>query len=110
MRFVILSPVVAAVLLCGSAHAQEWIEYEDRAWGFSINFPHEPKMERIDYKTFFGQTVPARVYSAERGTGRYALTVVYFSGVPTDSHTAVCVRGRSDPRQGQGDLFRLRQS
>jgi hypothetical protein len=73
MRVVIRSSVVAAVLLSGLAHAQEWIEYEDRAWGFSINFPHEPKMEQIDHTTFFGQTVPARVYSAERGTGRYSL-------------------------------------
>jgi hypothetical protein len=89
MRVAILSAVVAVLLLSGSAHAQEWINYEDRAWGFSINFPHEPKMEQIDYRTFFGQTVPARVYSAERESGRYSLTVVYFAGAPTDSHTAV---------------------
>ena len=110
MRFVILSSVVAALLLSGSAHAQEWINYEDRAWGFSINFPHEPKMEQIGYKTFFGQTVPARVYSAERGSGRYSLTVVYFCGRANRFAHRRLVRGRSDPRQGQGDLFRLRQS
>ena len=60
MRFVILSSVVVALLLSGSAHAQEWINFEDRAWGFSINFPHEPKMEQIAYTTFFGQTVRCR--------------------------------------------------
>jgi hypothetical protein len=89
MRFGILNAAVAALFLSGSAHAQEWINYEERAWGFTINFPHEPRIEQIDYKTFFGQTVPARVYSAERGSGRYSLTVVYFAGAPTDSHTAV---------------------
>jgi hypothetical protein len=89
MRFVIPSSLVAALFFSGSAHAQEWINYEDRAWGFSINFPHEPTMERIDYKTFFGQIVPARVHSAERESGRYSLTVVNFAGAPTDAHTAV---------------------
>lgn len=105
MRFVILSSVVAALLLPGSAHAQEWIDFEDRAWGFSINFPHEPKMEQIDYKTFFGQTVPARVYSAERGSGRYSLTVVYFSGAPTDSHTAVSYAAEAIRDKGEVTYF-----
>src|SRR5918996_285553 len=105
MRFVILSSVVGALLLSESAHAQEWINYEDRAWGFSINFPHEPKMQQINYTTFFGQTVPARVYSAERGTGRYSLTVVYFSGVPTDSHTAVSYAAEAIRDKGEVTYF-----
>ena len=105
MRFVTLISVVAALLLSGSAHAQQWIEYEDRAWGFSINFPHEPMTERIDYTTFFDQTVPARVYSAERGTGRYSLTVVYFSGVPTDSHTAVSHAAEAIREKGEVTYF-----
>ena len=45
--------------------------------------------ERIDYTTFLGETVPARRYYAERGSGRYTLTVVYFSHAPTDAHTAI---------------------
>ena len=89
MRLAILIPVVMGFYLSNFAHAQQWIEYEDRVWGFSINFPHEPAIERIDYTTFFEETVPARLYSAESGVGRYTLTAVYFSQAPTDAHTAI---------------------
>ena len=78
-----------ALMLSGPADAQQWIQFEDRLRGFSINFPHEPMTERIDYATFFGETVPARRYYAERGSARYTLTVVYFTHAPTDAHTAI---------------------
>jgi hypothetical protein len=89
MRFAVWIPSIMGLILSGSAHAQQWIEYEDRVWGFSINFPQEPTTEQIGYTTFFEETVPARIYSAETGGGRYTLTAVYFSQAPTDSHTAI---------------------
>lgn len=89
MRFLTLIPAAVALLLCSSVHAQQWIEYENRVMGFNINFPHEPTMEQIDYTTWHDDTVPAYVFSAERETGRYSVTVVDFSDVPTDSHTAI---------------------
>ena len=91
MRVVVLVSTVVGMLFSISARAQQqqWIEYEDRVWGFSINFPQEPITEQAEYMTFFGKTVPARTYSVEDGTGRYTLTAVYFSHLPTDSHTAV---------------------
>lgn len=81
--------VSSALILWAPAEAQQWIHFEDRLWGFSVNFPHEPLSERIDYTTYFGETVPARRYTAERGNARYTFTVVYFSQAPTDSHTAI---------------------
>ncbi len=80
---------LSALMLFGPAEAQQWIQFEDRLWGFSINFPHEPMTERIDHTTFLDETVPARRYYAERGSARYTLTVVYFSYAPTDAHTAI---------------------
>ena len=88
MRSLTLIPAAMALLLSGSVHAQQWIEYEDRDWGFSINFPHEPTTEQTDYTTYFDDTVPARVYTADSGAGRYSLTVVDFLDVLTDSHIA----------------------
>lgn len=82
-------PALMVLLASGPAVAQDWIEYSNPTFGFSINFPHEPKSERIEYKNFYGKTVSARVFSAERGTGRYVMTVVNFSAEPTDSLTAV---------------------
>ena len=73
MRVVVLVSTVVGMLFSISARAQQqqWIEYEDRVWGFSINFPQEPITEQAEYMTFFGKTVPARTYSVEDGTGRY---------------------------------------
>ena len=89
MRFATLACAIMTLLISGSASAQQWIEFEDRIWGVSINFPHEPEAEDFEYTTYYGRTVPARRYSAEEGTGRYSLTNVSFSGDPSDSLTAV---------------------
>ena len=78
------------VLLAGGpAFAQQWVEFKSEAWGVAINFPHEPRSERIEYTTYWQDKVPARIFSGERGTGRYTLTCVSFSGHPIDSLTAV---------------------
>ena len=89
MRFVPLVCAAMALFISGSASAQQWIEFEDRIWGVSINFPHEPEAEDFEYTTYYGRTVPARRYTASEGTGRYSLTNVSFSGDPSDSLTAV---------------------
>ena len=89
MRLVPLVCMAVALLISRSANAQQWIEFEDRIWGFSINFPHEPEAEDFEYTTYYGRTVPARRYTAEEGTGRYSLTAVSFSSDPSDSLTAV---------------------
>jgi len=81
----------AAIALSFSvpAMAQQWVEFRSEAWGFAINFPHEPRSEKIEYTDHYDQKVPARVFSAERATGRYTMTAVSFAGSPTDSLTAV---------------------
>ena len=85
----LIAACVAALGLSGSAYAQEWVEFKSPAWGVAINFPHEPRSERIEYTSYFNDKVPGRVFSAKRGTGRYSLTVASFSGHPIDSLTAV---------------------
>jgi hypothetical protein len=79
------------VLASGDARAQAWIEHEDRAWGFSINFPHEPITEAIEYTSFYERIVPGRTFSgtSDYADGRYVLTVVHFYNDPIDAHTAI---------------------
>ena len=89
MRLIIFGLAIAILFASGTARAQNWIEFQDRAWGVGINFPHEPMMEDIEYTTSEERTVPGRVYTAETETGRYSLTAASFSGDPTDSLTAV---------------------
>ena len=89
MRLINFGLAIAVLFASGTAQAQNWIEFQDRAWGVGINFPHEPIGEDIEYTTSEERTVPGRRYTAETETGRYSLTAVTFSGDPTDSLTAV---------------------
>ncbi len=77
------------MLLLPSVPSAQWIEFEDLGWGFTINFPHAPQSEALDYTTYYGATVPAQRFNTSGADGEYSVTVVYFSGAPTDSHTAI---------------------
>jgi hypothetical protein len=89
MRQLGLFGIVVAMLMPATASAQDWIEFEDRAWGVEINFPHEPTAEDIEYTPFVGDAVPARIYTGTTDTGRYTLTIASFASQPTDALTAV---------------------
>jgi len=74
-----LMPVVTAasiVILSGPAFAQDWTEYVSRTDFFTVNFPREPKVQDISYKTEYGLTLPGHVYSVDNGANRYSITVV----------------------------------
>ncbi len=108
-------PFVLAVLISlapGAAAAQDWIEYASQEDFFSVNFPGEPEVESITYISTQGAPLPGRVYSAERGEGRYSITVVDYSRLeeiqqervkncPPDAHMS-CVGTGSDGPTGSG--------
>jgi hypothetical protein len=75
--------IVVGVLLsvCGAAFAQDWAEYQNIPDGFKINFPGQPKVTPITWKSEHGFMLPARVYSADLGKEHYAVTVVDYSGI-----------------------------
>ena len=79
MRIAGATSLALALVLPGVAFAQEWAEYTNRADRFSINFPGEPRIEEIEYQPLEGPTVPARIYSANRGEARFTLTLVDFT-------------------------------
>jgi hypothetical protein len=77
-------PLIAAILVLlvsRSAFAQEWIEYASQRDFFSINFPRQPDVRDITYKSQFGLELPARVYSATVGPNRYSVTAVDYNVV-----------------------------
>jgi len=79
MRLSRIIPAALILLVSGaSAFAQEWIEYVDRKEFFQINFPGQPAVKDISYKTESGETVPAKVYTAKEGPATYTLTVVNY--------------------------------
>lgn len=63
------------------AGAQEWAEYKNVPDGFRVLFPGQPKVEEIKWTSEMGYTLPARVYTANRGQERYSVTVVDYGPI-----------------------------
>jgi hypothetical protein len=69
------------VSVSGSAFAQEWAEYQNIQDGFKVDFPGQPKVAPITWKSEHNFMLPARVYSVDRGKEHYAVTVADYSGI-----------------------------
>ena len=83
LRVARLSLLVPALLLFlpGVGLGQEWIEYVSREDMFTINFPGQPKVEDIQWKTEFGLIIPGHVHRYDTGDSHYLVTVVDYSNV-----------------------------
>jgi hypothetical protein len=94
--------VTAASLLIASAPAaaQDWVEYLNREDAFTVNFPQQPRVQDISYKTEYGLTLPGHVYSVESGKSRYSITVVDLANTEKlhTERAAECVK-----KGGEGD-------
>jgi hypothetical protein len=64
------------LFVCGPCFSQEWTPYSSRTDFFSVDFPGEPKVQDISYATEYGITLPGRLYTVEKGSSRYSVTVV----------------------------------
>ena len=95
---------VFALLLSmpGLAGAQDWAEYVSRQDGFSINFPGQPRITETTWKSQLNYTLPARVYSAERGEERFSVTVVDYSSLEQQGieRWKACPPGNAQCRDG----------
>ena len=76
MRLILLIAAASTRFISGPSFAQGWIEYASQADFFSVNFPGEPSVQDITYRTEYFITLPGRVYSYEDGPNRYSVTVV----------------------------------
>src|SRR5882757_11439893 len=90
MRF---ASLVASLLLVGlwtSAMAQaEWAEFVDRNDHITVNFPGDPKVDTVTYKTAKGTSLPAHIYTAQDSRGIYKITVVDYHAALPETETAV---------------------
>jgi hypothetical protein len=59
----------------------QWVEFEDRAEFFFVNFPEQPKVTTTMWESRQGQKYPAKVFTAFEGPGRYTMTVVNLSAM-----------------------------
>ena len=76
MRLIPFVSAVSLLIVSAPAFAQDWIDYVNRGDFFTVNFPQQPKVTDITYKTEYGLTLPGHTYSVENGPSRYAVTVV----------------------------------
>jgi hypothetical protein len=98
MRSLTAILVIAVVMAPGAASAQEWVEFVSARDGFRVNFPGQPMVQDTTYRSEFGYTLPARIFSAERGRERYVMTVADYNGIEAMGKERVKTCARGDER------------
>ena len=78
MRLIRLIPAAFILLGAAPSFAQDWIEYVDREERFQVNFPGQPTVKDTTYKSEYGKTLPAKVYTVRVGLRSYSMTVVNY--------------------------------
>jgi hypothetical protein len=74
----LLRIAASLLLFTGLSFGQEWGEYINRAELFAVNFPGQPAVRDITFKSEFEKDLPAKVYTAQSGPVRYSITVVNY--------------------------------
>ena len=101
----VIAIIFALVLsIAGSAAAQEWDLYTSIQDGFKVDFPGQPTIAETTWKSQLDYTLPARVYSAERGRERYSVTVVDYHGLEQQGieRAKTCPPGNANCRANAG--------
>ena len=100
----LVTAILFALLLSmpGVAAPQEWEVYVNLEDGFSVNFPGQPRTVETTWQSQLDYTLPARVYSAERGRERFSVTVVDYSSLEEQgiARWKKCPPGNSQCRDG----------
>jgi len=77
----IMLVLTLALSMAVPALAQEWVEFQSVQDGFKAVFPSQPTVAQSTWTSEYGYTLPARVYSAERGRERYSVTIVDYGPI-----------------------------
>jgi hypothetical protein len=86
------------------AGGEEWDEYVSLQDGFKLLFPGNPRITDTTWKSQMDYTLPARVYSADRGRERYSMTVVDYTGIEKMGieRSKSCPPGNAQCRENAG--------
>jgi hypothetical protein len=91
------------LLMPRAAAAQaEWQVYVNQQDSFTVNFPGQPKIAEITWRSQLGYMLAGRVYSAESGRERYSLTVVDYRPLEEQgiARNKTCPPGNAQCRDG----------
>ena len=100
MRWIPGIPAALILFIAVPVFAQDWARFVTPDDGFSANYPGQPKIEVITYVMESGLPLPARVYRAADGLGRYSTTVVDYRDIEK-LHADRAAKCRA--AQGDGD-------
>ena len=109
MRFARLVPVipaVAALFISGAAFAQARDAYVNRENYFTVNFPGDPAVTEVPYKTVKGTNLTARIFTAQAPagsiqSGTYRVTVVDYTNAKGELADAIEQARRSVLAKGR---------
>ncbi len=89
------------------AAAQQWEEYVNTQDGFRVNFPGQPKVTETTWKSQMEYMLPARVYSGDRGSEHYSITVVDYTGLEQQGieRSRACPPGNAQCRANAGPVI-----
>src|SRR5207237_8384924 len=90
-----------------TAVAQEWTEYVETTNGFKVKLPGRPKVTETTWKSQMDYTLPARIYSADKGREHYSMTVVDYSGLEQQGieRSKTCPPGNAQCRPNAGPVI-----
>src|SRR5258708_39251722 len=109
MRFARLIPVipaVAALFISGAAFAQARDAYVNRENYFTVNFPGDPTVTEVPYKTVKGTNLTARIFTAAAPAGSiqagtYRVTVIDYTNAKGELADAIEQARRSVLAKGR---------
>jgi hypothetical protein len=85
----VIAATALALFFASAALADDWKEYENRDYSFTVHFPGDPTVETATYRAADGGSFPAHVFSVKQDTGVFKVTVVDMPGKQTGSNAAV---------------------
>ena len=90
MRFLSIAAALLCLGIASPSYAQAWDEFTSREDHFTVNFPGEPAVEAIQYKTAKGTNLKGNIYTAKDARGGiYKITVVDYNGAQGEEGTAI---------------------
>jgi hypothetical protein len=89
----LLHPVLAVLVALLAAPvpsaAQAWQEYAYPEFGFAVQFPSAPTVERGTYAAGAGVSVPATIYSVREPMRVLSMTVAELANTPAEGRNAI---------------------
>jgi hypothetical protein len=80
---------IALTLFAGAALADDWKEYKNRDYSFTVDFPADPAVETATYQAAEGRSFPAHVFSVKQKNAEFKVTVVDMPSEKAGSEASV---------------------